>query len=205
MRYAIFDTATGRIDRIIVAPVGVASATASCAPGEDFVSANAGETDRTHYVDGFALVAFPPRPTKDCWWDWSSKTWVANIEAARRRRKAEIERERDRRIVSPVIQYDGKSLDADDESIDRLAKKLSAITAYEMLGEAMPIEQLFWRDHDNITHSFSSHDEYKFWLAGLAVALDARGTAAFAWSWQKKALIDQASTAEQVEVISLVD
>jgi hypothetical protein len=82
MRYAIFDTATGRVDRIIVAPVGVASASASCAPGEDFVAANAGETDVTHYVQAFKLVAFPPKPNQWSAWNWTLKAWQTDASAA---------------------------------------------------------------------------------------------------------------------------
>lgn len=82
MRYAIFDKLTGRIDRIIVAPVGAASATASCAPTEDFVAANAGETDTTHYVVDFTLRQFPPKPNDSSVWDWRLMTWQTDTAAA---------------------------------------------------------------------------------------------------------------------------
>lgn len=92
MRYAIFEKSTGRIDRIIVAPTGVASASASCAPGEDFVAANAGETDASHYVQGFSLVAMPARPGEAFDWDWMARRWVENANRAwaqvRRKRNA---------------------------------------------------------------------------------------------------------------------
>jgi hypothetical protein len=82
VRYAIFDKLTGRIDRIIIAPVGAASATASCAPNEDFVATNGGETDATHYIVNFALTPFPPKPNNCSVWDWSLMTWQTDTAAA---------------------------------------------------------------------------------------------------------------------------
>lgn len=128
-----------------------------------------------------------------------------DLARAKELRKREVERERDRRVAAPVIAYDGKRLDADADSIERVARKLAALDAYDKCGETMPQEMLVWRDADNITHSFADQQEYKLWLAGFAVALDARGTAAFAWSWEKKAQVDAADDIAALQAVSLAD
>lgn len=159
----------------------------------------------TNYVAGGVVVPFPQRPSPSHDWDWTSKSWVPDVAKARVAKKLDVERERDRRITAPVIVYDSKNLDADESSIGRVANKLAALDAYEKCGQVMPAPMLVWRDADNATHSFASHQEYKLWLAGFAVALDARGTAAFAWSWEKKARVDTAQTVAAVEAIGLSD
>lgn len=157
-------------------------------------------------IDGVLVHdPIPPRPSEHHELDWQNKTWNLRLDLAKAAKHHEIEVERDHRITAPVIAYDGKTLDADAVSIDRLSKKLAAIAAYEMRGETMPTDMLFWRDYDNVTHFFASHEEYKNWLAGLAVALDVRGTLAFVWSIQKKAALQAAQTTEEIAAVTLDD
>ena len=66
------------------------------------------------------------------------------------------------------------------------------------LGQPIPAEQLVWRDADNVTHAFADLATYKAWLQGFAIALGARGTMAFAWSWQKKAQLESLSSFEDI-------
>jgi hypothetical protein len=144
------------------------------------------------------LAAYPARPDRHHTWHWASKTWQPNLDKSKAEKRAQIERERDRRAAAPVIVYDGKNLDADVASIGRLANKLAALDAYEKRGQTMPGNRLVWRDADNVTHVFASHQDYKLWLAGFAIALDDRGTLAFAWSWEKKVQLDALETAQEV-------
>lgn len=153
------------------------------------------------WVENGALHLVPPAPSACCEWDWPTKSWIESLELAKSAKRQAIERERDSRVVAQVIVYDGKNLDADAASIDRLSKKLAALAAYEARGAEIPAGLCFWRDADNVTHTFASHTEYKNWLSGLAIAIDARGSQAFAWSWQKKGEVDAATTIEAVAAI----
>lgn len=150
-------------------------------------------------VDGLVVVQpLPPQPNQDFDFDPVLDAWVMNVVRARERLKQEIEQARDVHAFSSTILYDGKNLDADAVSIDRLSKKLAALDSYEKIGQTMPAPMLVWRDADNITHVFATHDEYKQWLAGFAVALDLRGTQAFAVSWQKKSELELLTTPEEL-------
>lgn len=204
MKYCTFGP-DGNILKTGTVPASLQSALRA-AEGDNilFFGADTNIGDDSHFVDvdTKAVCAIPPRPTSAHIWDWSTKSWLPSLSRAQAAKRVEIERERDRRITSQVISYDGKNLDADAVSIDRLAKKLAALDAYEKLGEVMPVDMLFWRDADNVTHTFASHAQYKVWLAGLAVAIDVRGSQAFAWSWEKKALMDAASTVGDVLAIN---
>lgn len=153
-------------------------------------------TTQFHGPNGPTLL--PEKPVGEHDFDWVTKTWVPNLERAKAAVKYRIEAERDERVFAPIIVYDGKNLDADAISIERLANKLAALDAYEKVGLEMPVPMLVWRDADNITHTFASHAEYKTWLAGFAVALDLRGTQAFAWSWLKKSELDGVTTVEDL-------
>jgi hypothetical protein len=155
----------------------------------------------TQYHTPAGPAAMPARPSLEHDFDWATKTWQPNVERAKAHLRTRIEGERDKRIFAPILAYDGKTLDADAASIDRLTKKLAALDAYEKRGMTMPAPMLVWRDADNITHVFATHAAYKQWLAGFAIALDLRGTQAFAWSWEKKSLVDQALTLEALAAI----
>lgn len=195
--YAIYDTATGRIART---GRGMEDdARAHVGAGQDILLIEADW--RTQYIADGAAVSFPEAPKSYYDWDWNSKSWVPNLDRAKSVMRQEIEVERDAEIFAPVIVYDGKNLDADAVSIDRLSKKLTAIDSYEKIGQTMPVQMLVWRDADNITHEFATHAEYKQWLAGLAVALDLRGTQAFAVSWAKKAELDAATTVDAAATV----
>lgn len=158
-----------------------------------------GVVDRdTQYHTADGPTDMPPRPSPLHIFDFSTKQWTIDSDAQKARLKVEVDAERDRRIFDSIIVYDGKNIDADAVSIDRLSKKLAAIDAYEKIGQQMPARMLVWRDADNLTHAFATQAEYKAWLAGLAVALDMRGTLAFAWSWEKKSQLQSLTSAEDI-------
>lgn len=175
-------------------------------PGTDVIETPqiTAEEARNYRVVSGALVLDPPpaSPGPDYDFDAVANAWVGNVDRARARVRQVIEAQRDAAIFNPVIVYDGKNLDADAVSIDRLSKKIAAISSYEATGQAMPVQMLVWRDHDNVTHVFATQAEYKQWLAGLAVALDMRGTQAFAVSWGKKSQLDAATTISEVLAVT---
>lgn len=195
-KFTVYDVATGRI---IFAGAGATDAYKLPA-SQAMLLGQQGNSGR-QFVKAGTLVDIPAAPGPYYDWDWTSMTWVPNVAAAKAAAKVAIEVDRDAAVFNPVIVYDNKNLDADAVSIDRLSKKIAALESYEAIGQTMPVQMLVWRDHDNITHAFATHAEYKQWLSGFAVALDLRGTQAFAVSWQKKSLLDAATTIQDVLAI----
>jgi hypothetical protein len=134
-----------------------------------------------------------PRPGPAFMWGSAARKWSEPASVTRARLKAAIETERDRRIFASIA-VGGSDYDADVRSQQNLADKLASISSREQLGLApMDASACVWRDAANVTHSYSDQTAYKAWLSSFAVALADRGTAAYAWSWQKKADLDAAA------------
>jgi hypothetical protein len=102
-----------------------------------------------------------------------------------------------------VLVYDGKNLDAREQDIRNLEQKLATVQSRIDQGIAAPVDTLVWRDHDDQLHSFADLATYKTWLDGFAIALDERNTAAWSWSWQKKAELAACTTFDQVITLAL--
>jgi hypothetical protein len=185
--FTIFDAGTGAIRRM-----GVAT--------DDQLQGQCGDDELIidgHYSGVYwdvrqkQLVDIPESPGGVYRWDPQAHAWLdpRTAEDLRAMHLAAIEGERDRRITVTPIVYDGANLAADAESIERLSKKLATTGIQIARGETPPAETLVWRDADNAMHAFQDLQAYRTWLEGFALALDARGMQAFAWSWEKKAAV----------------
>ena len=149
------------------------------------------------YVNEGRILNKPPQPSPHHDWDWTTKSWLPNLDAAKATKKAEIEAERNRRISEPLI-YDGKVLDADMTARDNLKAKLEEVRERIRLNMTMAPELLVWRDNGNQTHSWPTIEAYHGWLAGYAVAMSDRGTRCYACAWHHKDTIEQLTTVETV-------
>lgn len=195
MRYAIFEIATGQIDRIVTAPFSVGD---SCAPGEDFIAAENGELDTTHYVVNNELVELPTRPSLFHEWDATSRAWVGNVVRVRAYRHKQIEDARDKRLNEPVIEYNGMLLDAGPQAKQNLQDKVTATNSRIARGTPTPVQTLVWKDHENQIHAFSDLVAYRDWLEGFVIELENRGMQAWAWSWQLKDRLAALTTLDAV-------
>lgn len=144
------------------------------------------------YVENGALLPLPESPAPHHEWDWTTKSWLPNLESAKAAKKTEIEAERNRRISEPLI-YDGKVLDADQAARDNLKAKLEEVRERIRLNMPMAPELLVWRDNDNQTHSWPTIEAYHDWLAGYAVAMSDRGTRCYACAWHHKDVLKAAN------------
>jgi len=200
MKFTIYNWSTGQVLRWGQCPDEHISMQAF-EPGEAVIE---GEYpgDR-FYWDGLQMIEFPERPSASHRWDWPSKTWQADLADAKAKKHVQIEAERDRRAMAPVIVYDGKNLDADARATENLKSKLAEANSRLAQGTPFPAAQLVWRDADNVTHVFADTPSYKDWLDGFAIALGSRGTDAYAWSWQKKGELNAATTIAEVEALDL--
>ena len=144
----------------------------------------------SHYVQNGELVPFPEKPSPHHDWDWSTKSWLPSLEGAKAAKKRDIDALRSAMIDAP-LDYDGKSLDADQSARDNLKAKLEEVRERIRLGIPMLSELLVWRDADNVTHSWPTIEAYHDWLAGFAVAMSERGTRCYACGWHHKDAIGE--------------
>ena len=143
------------------------------------------------FVDGQPIQK-PNAPSNFHSWDWPTKSWLPNLDAAKAAKKAEIEAEHSRRINEPLL-YDGKVLDADQTARDNLKAKLEEVRERIRLNMPMAPELLVWRDNGDQTHHWPTIEAYHDWLAGYAVAMSDRGTRCYACAWYHKDVLKAAN------------
>ena len=112
-------------------------------------------------------------------------------------KKMAINRTRDSLESSPIT-YDAKLLDADAEAIKNINGKLQELQAKETLNLPIDANSLFWRDADNVIHTWTDATAYKAWLQGLVIAIAERTSSLYQIAWQKKAEIDALTTIEEL-------
>lgn len=142
------------------------------------------------YVENGGLFPLPESPAPHHEWDWLAKSWSPNLDGAKAAKKRDIDALRSAMIDAP-LDYDGKSLDADQSARDNLKAKLEEVRERIRLGIPMLSELLVWRDADNVTHSWPTIEAYHDWLAGFAVAMSERGTRCYACGWHHKDAIGE--------------
>jgi hypothetical protein len=111
----------------------------------------------------------------------------------------EINLSRNEKEHEPIL-YDNKLLDADKKTITvNLPGKLKELEIRELLEQPCPVEELVWKDANNIIHSWTDQNTYKAWLQGLALAIAQRTTQLYGISWVKKAEIEALVTMTELE------
>lgn len=189
MIYCI-EPSTGQIVQVVHAPDSHAelyeSAGFSVLISDELVDPN------ENYLIANEFVQLPAQPSPYHEWDWPTKSWLPNLDAAKAAKKTEIEAERNRRINEPLL-YDGKVLDADQAARDNLKAKLEEVRERIRLNIPMAPDLLVWRDNANQTHSWPTIEVYHDWLAGYAVAMSDRGTRCYACAWHHKDVLKAAN------------
>jgi hypothetical protein len=133
------------------------------------------------YIQDGEIVRRPSRPSPHHDWDWTSKSWLPNLNAAKAAKKTEIETELSRRLYLPC-----NGFDVDNVSRERI----SGMIARLQRGDGLPVGWVGWRDASNDMH----------WVAGdaatvlasltaLSLAIENREQALLVASWQHKANI----------------
>ena len=195
--YVIYDLDTGIVDRIFHGPK--VQLNVNVYEGQSFIEVKGPEVlvhPEYSYVENGEWVWAPDAPPHHEW-DWATKSWLPNLDAAKAAKKGEIETERNSRINEPLI-YDGKVLDAGQAARDNLKARLEEVRERIRLNMPMAPELLVWRDNANVTHSWPTIEAYHDWLAGYAVAMSDRGTRCYACAWHHKDTIEQLTTVETV-------
>ena len=137
-------------------------------------------TDITHYVCGGELVPFPAKPPHHEW-DWTTKSWLPNLDAARSAKLQEVSTELNRRLYLPC-----NGFDADQVSRDRIRGMIARLQR----GDGLPAGWVGWRDASN--QQQWSQDDAATVLANLTAlsrAIEDREQALLVASWTHKANI----------------
>ena len=171
--YLIFESDTGRPLRLLTG-----ASDPSLLPGESAIS-NVNSYDG--YVQNGELVPFPAKPSHHHEWDWATKSWLPNLDAAREAKKQEVASDLSRRLYLPC-----NGFDADKVSRDRI----SGMIARLQRGDGLPAGWMGWRDAANEMHW--TNDEPATVLANLTAlsrAIEDREQALLVAGWTHKANI----------------
>ena len=138
-----------------------------------------GVTDATHYVQAGELVPFPSKPSPHHEWDWTSKSWLPNLAAARESKLQQVAVELNTRLYLPCNGFDA----------DNVARgRISGTIARLQRGDGLPAGWIGWRDASN--QQRWAEDDAATVLASLVTlscAIEDREQALLIASWQHKA------------------
>jgi hypothetical protein len=202
VEFTIIDAATGAVKRFGSCPDS--SWQYQCQAGELIVAGLYPDDQFYWDAQAGAMAALPPSPGPYHRWDAATKVWndSRSLDQLKAVRQVEIEARRDAMINEPIV-YQGANLDADATAQRNISTKLLELDQRDAAGLPMPVEMLVWRDADNLMHTFTDQASYRAWLGGLALVIAERGSAAYSWSWQKKAELAACTTFDQVITLAL--
>jgi hypothetical protein len=195
MNYTIFDTngniicnySGGRLDSVIddYAAFGYVEGTYSA---------------DTHYYNVLndSMEEKPPRPSVHHTHNTTTNEWNVSAESllfAKNIKKLDI-----KKLATDIhfnnIVYDNKLLDSDKVSQENISGKIEQLKSEIEFG-VIP-DNLFWKDANNILHTWETHQEYLRWLQGLLIAISNRRTLLYQLSWQASSDIDSMESIEDV-------
>ena len=143
-------------------------------------------TDMTHYVVGGALVPFPPMPTKHHEWDWATKSWLPNLDAARESQRQAWNAWRDRELVAGYP-HNGHVFHSDDRFMAELQFILEGYERGYITGTS-PI-----RTRDNSTLQMTQAE-----IERLLLLIGLHRQAIYAQSWTGKDALASLTTLEDI-------
>lgn len=183
--HVIYDVETGIVDKLI--PDVDGSLVLNVQEGQSSMPWTPTITGLADYswveVDGGGnktLHSAPPKPEHHEW-DWPTKSWLPNLDAAKAAKKAEVEAELARRIYLP---YNG--FDADPLSRERISGTIARLQR----GDPLPAGWVGWRDFSN-QQQWAADDAVTVLanLTALSRAIEDREQALLIAAWTHKAAI----------------
>lgn len=133
------------------------------------------------YVQDGEIVRRPPSPSPHHEWDWPTKSWFPNLDAARKAKLQEVAAELGRRLYLPC-----NGFDADKVSRERI----SGMIARLQRGDGLPAGWVGWRDASN-QQQWAADDAATVLanLTALSRAIEDREQVLLIAAWQHKAAI----------------
>lgn len=174
---SVYDQTTGQVLR-----------TVTCQEEDVLLNVKSGElwldaevSDETHYVQNGELVQLPSRPSPHHDWDWATKSWLPNLDAAREAKLQQVVAELTTRLYLPC-----NGFDADKVSRGRI----SGVIARLQRGDGLPAGWVGWRDANNQQQWVTDSAETVLAnLTTLSCAIEDREQALLIASWSHKANI----------------
>jgi hypothetical protein len=131
-----------------------------------------------YILDGL-LIRRPANPSPHHEWDWPTKSWLPNLDAARSSKLQQVAAELSTRLYLPC-----NGFDADPVSRERISGTIARLQR----GDGLPAGWLGWRDASN--QQWWAEDDAATVLANLTAlscAIEDREQALLITSWQHKA------------------
>jgi hypothetical protein len=178
MNYLQYDATSGQIicrgsapDSADLAPLGYTLA------GGDYSSVDLSED----YIENGAIVRRPPQPSPHHEWDWTTKSWLPNLDAARESKLQQFAAELNTRLYLPC-----NGFDADKVSRERISGTIARLQR----GDGLPTGWMGWRDAANEMHwANETPEQVLVHLQELSRAIEDREQALLVASWTHKANI----------------
>ena len=174
--WIVYDILTGQIIKRIQTPA-VSVEGLGLLPTEGAV-----EGVRTDgLVQNGVFVEFPSKPSPYHNWDWPTKSWLPNLDAARESKLQEVAVELSTRLYLPC-----NGFDADKVSRDRISGTIARLQR----DDGLPAGWMGWRDAANEMH-WATDDAVTVLanLIALSRAIEDREQALLVASWAHKAAI----------------
>jgi hypothetical protein len=176
--WTIFNKTTGEIIKLKHADVHEKELL-GLSPSEDAVEG--AFSDGLIDLDSMSPVPFPEKPSPHHEWDWPTKSWLPNLDAARESKLQEVAAELSTRLYLPCNGFDA----------DRVSReRISGMIARLQRGDGLPAGWVGWRDASN--QQQWATDDAATVLANLTVlsrAIEDREHALLVASWNHKANI----------------
>ena len=138
--YTIYSTIDGQIVKTI-STTNIEEVFSNCQEGQSFIEVASADTEG--YVEAGQFIALPARPSKYYDWDWTTKSWLPNLDAAREAKLQSVATELNARLYLPC-----NGFDADKVSRDRISGTIARLQR----GDGLPIGWMGWRDANNDMH-----------------------------------------------------
>ena len=188
----VFDIKTGQILKTVSAPDGHANLYDS--EGKGVILTDTWVSDATHYVENGALTEYLENPSPHHEWDWTTKSWLPNLDAAREAKLQSVATELNARLYPPCNGFDA-------DSVSR--GRISGMIARLQRGDGLPVGWVGWRDADNNMHWAADDAETVLTnLTALSRAIEDREQALLVASWTHKANI---AALEDIDAILAYD
>ena len=140
----------------------------------------------THYVQNGELVPFPAKPSPHHEWDWTTKSWLPNLDAARESQRQAWNEWRDRELVAGYP-HNGHVFHSDDRFMAELQLILKGYERGHLTGTSAI------RTRDNGTLQMT-HAE----IEGLLLMIGLHRQAIYQQSWVGKDALAGRTTLEDI-------
>lgn len=138
------------------------------------------------------------RPSEYHQYDYVNKQWVIlneHQDLSKIDKKNEIINTMNKLRFSTIL-YDGKNLDANELSQTNISGKI--LQLQNEIALSIVSGDLFWKDADNVIHTWTDPAIYLEWLQGLQIAIANRTSTLYQTAWAGKAEVDLLTTIQAV-------